>query len=176
MIKCGQTLIKYRQNSSILLVYDKRRHMIWKSHDITSQNLERSTVQKSLEKSGRVWIITSRSMLTALLPHSVYMVYSQTTHGLQGRMHSRSVVIAQITCNSINRIAIQWKLLVEFSCNPHIDSLLRALLGCVIIGLCIQWLPQHIQQLGYGQLGKVTTRQRTKHMWHSPQEDTMSSY
>ena len=49
MRKCGQTLIRYRQNSSILLVYNERRHMTRKSHDITSQGLEESTVWKSLD-------------------------------------------------------------------------------------------------------------------------------
>jgi len=36
IVKCGQSLIKYKLNSSILLVYNKKRHMTWKSHDITS--------------------------------------------------------------------------------------------------------------------------------------------
>ena len=49
MRKCGQTLIRYRQNSSILLVYNKRRHMTWKSHNIMSYGLEGSTVWKSLD-------------------------------------------------------------------------------------------------------------------------------
>ena len=49
----------------------------------------------------------SRSMLTVLLPHSVHMVHSWVMYGLENRMHSRSIVIAQTTCNSINRIAIQ---------------------------------------------------------------------
>ena len=52
-------------------------------------------------------------------------------------MHSRSVVVAQTTYNSINRVAIQQGLLVEFSCDSHIDSLLKALLVCVTIGLCV---------------------------------------
>ena len=59
-------------------------------------------------------------------------------------MHSRSIVVAQTTYNNINRIAIQQGLLIEFSCNPHIDSLLRALLACVIIRLCVQQLPQQM--------------------------------
>jgi len=48
----------------------------------------------------------SRSMLITLLPHGVYMVHSWMTHGLEGRMHNRSIVIAQTTCNSINRVVI----------------------------------------------------------------------
>ena len=60
------------------------------------------------------------------------------THSSQGRRCSRSTVIAQTTCNSINRIAIQQRFLVEFSCKfplvittggYHSDSLLRALLS-----------------------------------------------
>ena len=43
----------------------------------------------------------------------------------------------------INKTLIQQRLLVKFSCDPHINSLLRALLPCVIIRLCVQWLPQH---------------------------------
>ena len=84
--------------------------------------------------------MTLRSMSIAYLSYSVYMVYLWTMHGHQGRV---------IQCqhrphiNYINRVAIQQKLLVKFSCNPHINSLLRALLVCVIIGLCVQWLPQH---------------------------------
>ena len=62
-------------------------------------------------------------------------------HGLQGRVkywqHGPSV-------NYINRVAIQQRLLVKFSCDPYIDSLLKALLPCVIIGLCIQQLPQQL--------------------------------
>ena len=82
-------------------------------------------------------------MLTTLLFYGVHMVHSWTIHGLQGRMCSRSIVVAWTTCNSIYRIAIQQRLLVEFSCDHYINSLLRALLPCVIIGLCVQWLPQH---------------------------------
>jgi len=37
-------------------------------------------------------------------------------------MHSRSVIIAWTTCSSIYRVAIQWGLLVEFSCNSHLIS------------------------------------------------------
>ena len=102
--------------------------------------------QSSLEGPRRVWMMMSRSMLTALLPHGVHMVYVWITHGLQSRMHSRSVVIAWTTYNSIYRVTIQQRLLVKFSCDPHIDSLLRALLVRVTIGLCVQWLPQHLQQ------------------------------
>ena len=47
----------------------------------------------------------------------------------------------------INRVAIQQRFLVEFSCDPYINSPLRALLVCVIIGPCIQWLPQHYRFL-----------------------------
>jgi len=50
---------------------------------------------------------------------------------------SRNVVIAWTTCDSIYRVAIQWGLPVEFSCDSHINSLLRALLTCVIIGLYV---------------------------------------
>ena len=92
-------------------------------------------------------MITSRSILTALLPHSVYMVHSWMTHGLQGRLHSRSTVVARTICNSINRVVIQQRLFVEFSYDPHIDSLLRALLACVIIGLYVQWLLQHLEDI-----------------------------
>jgi len=81
-------------------------------------------------------MVMSRSILTALLPHGVHMVYSWTMYGLDGRIHSRSIVVAQTTCNSINRVAIQWGLLVEFSCDLHLISLLRTLLACVSIGLC----------------------------------------
>ena len=42
----------------------------------------------------------------------------------------------------INRTLIQQRLLVKFSCDFYINSLLRALLPCVIIGLCVQWLLQ----------------------------------
>ena len=42
----------------------------------------------------------------------------------------------------INRTLIQQRLLVKFSCNPHINRLLRALLVCVTIRLCNQWLSQ----------------------------------
>jgi len=67
-------------------------------------------------------MMMSRSMLTALLPHGVHIVHLWMIYGLEGRMHSRSIVIAQTTCNSINRVAIQWGLLVEFSCDPHLIS------------------------------------------------------
>ena len=50
--------------------------------------------------------MTSRSMLTALLLHSVHMVYSWMTHGLKNRMHIKSIVIAWTICNSINRVVI----------------------------------------------------------------------
>ena len=66
--------------------------------------------------------MTSRSMLTTLLPYGIYIVYSWTTHRLKGRMHSRSMVIVQTIYNSIYRIAIQQRLLVEFSCDPHLIS------------------------------------------------------
>ena len=36
----------------------------------------------------------------------------------------------------VYKVAIQWGLLVEFSCDPHIDSLLRALLVYVTISFC----------------------------------------
>ena len=82
----------------------------------------------------------SRSVLTTQLPHSVYIVHLWTTYEHQGRsnysQHGPCVTY-------INRVAIQQRLLVKFSCNPHINSLLRALLPCVIIGLCVQWLPQY---------------------------------
>ena len=32
---------------------------------------------------------------------------------------------------------MQQRLLVKFSCDLHIDSLLRALLVCAIVGLCV---------------------------------------
>ena len=48
----------------------------------------------------------SKSMLTALLLHSVHMVHSWITHRLEGRMHSRSIVIAWTIYNSINRVVI----------------------------------------------------------------------
>jgi len=48
----------------------------------------------------------SRSMLTALLPHDIYMVYSWMMHRLWSRMHSRSIVVAQTIYNSINRVVV----------------------------------------------------------------------
>ena len=88
--------------------------------------------------------MTSRSMLTVQLPYSVYIVHSQMTHGYQGR----SSYLQHGPCVTyINRIAIQQRLLVEFSCDPYIDSLLRALLVCVIIGLGVQWLSQQLSEL-----------------------------
>ena len=79
-------------------------------------------------------------MLTALLPHGVYMVHAWMTHGLQGRA---DVVQHGLYLIYINKVAIQQGLLVEFFCDPHINSLLRTLLSCIMIGLCVQWLPQH---------------------------------
>ena len=61
-------------------------------------------------------------------------------HGHKGRFNYQQYGPG-VVC--INRTLIQQRLLVEFSCDPHVDSLLRALLACVIIGLCVQWLPQH---------------------------------
>ena len=94
--------------------------------------------QSGLEQSRQ---IMSSSVLTAQLPHGVHMVYSWTMHGHQNRsnyqQHGPCVTY-------INRVAIQQRLLVEFSYDPHINSLLKALLACVIIGLCVQWLPQHL--------------------------------
>ena len=56
------------------------------------------------------------------------MVYLWTMHGLQSRVdyqqHRPSV-------NYINRVGIQQRLLVEFSCDFHIDSLLRAFVKIV---------------------------------------------
>ena len=92
--------------------------------------------QSGLEQSR--WMM-SRSVLTAQLPHSVHMVHSWTIHGLQGRVNIKQ---HRPHINYINRVAIQQGLLVKFSCDSHIDSLLRALLVCIIIGLCVQWLPQ----------------------------------
>ena len=112
--------------------------MTLQSHDISHD--VRSQAQSRLEQFRQ---IMSRSMLAILLPHSIHMVYSQMTHGLQGRViikqHGPCVIY-------INRVALQQRLLVEFSCDPYIDSLLKALLVCVIIGLCVQWLPQHRRQ------------------------------
>ena len=102
------------------------------SHDVRSQ------AQSRLEWTR--WMM-SRSILTACLPYNVYMVYSWMMHGLQGRVNIKQ---HRPHINYINRVAIQQGLLVEFSCDLHINSLLRALLLCVIIGLCVQWLPQHI--------------------------------
>ena len=48
----------------------------------------------------------------------------------------------QLSITYINRTAIQQRLLVKFYCNPHINSLLRVLLPCVIIELDVQWLLQ----------------------------------
>ena len=97
--------------------------------------------QSGLEQSRQIML---RSMLTAQLPYGVYMVHLWMMHGLQGRViikqHGPCVIY-------INRVAIQQRLLVEFSYDLHIDSLLRALLACVIIGLCVQWLPQRFDIL-----------------------------
>ena len=83
-------------------------------------------------------------MLTVWLPHDIHIVHTQMMHGLESRsnylQHGPYVTY-------INRIAIQQRLLVKFSCDLYIDSLLRALLVCMIIGLCVQWLPQHILYL-----------------------------
>ena len=81
-----------------------------------------------------------RSILTTCLPHNIHIVYLWTTHGLQGRINIEQ---HRPCVNYINRVAIQWKLLVKFSYNLHINSLLKALLICVIIGLHIQQLLQH---------------------------------
>jgi len=95
--------------------------------------------------------MTSRSMLTVLLPHSVYMVHSWMTHGLYGRMHSKSVVVAWTTCNSINRVAIYQELLVEFSCDLHNNILLRDLLLVLLLVFvtsgCHNNMGQHISPL-----------------------------
>ena len=80
-------------------------------------------------------------MLTVCLFHSVHMVHSWTTYGLQGRVNIKQHRLCVIY---INRVAIQQRLFVKFSCDSYINSLLRALLVCVIIGLCDQWLLQHI--------------------------------
>ena len=80
-------------------------------------------------------------MLTTQLSHSIYMVHSQTIHRHQGR----SNYLQYGPCVTyINKVAIQQRLLIEFFYNPYIDSLLRALLACVIIGLCVQQLPQQL--------------------------------
>ena len=79
-------------------------------------------------------------MLTTWLSNSIHIVYSQMTYKHQ----DRSNYLQHGSCVTyINRVAIQQRLLVEFSCDLHINSLLRALLTCVIIGLCVQWLPQY---------------------------------
>ena len=39
-------------------------------------------------------MMTLRSMLTVLLPHSIPMVHAWIIHGLESRMYSRSIVIA----------------------------------------------------------------------------------
>ena len=99
----------------------------------------------------------SRSVLTVQLPHSVYMVHSWTTHGHQSRSN---YLQHGLYITYINGVAIQQKILVEFSCNFYIDSLLRALLVCVIIGLCVQWLPQHILYLGTPSSSLVITQSK----------------
>jgi len=64
-----------------------------------------------------------RNMLTTLLPHGVYMVYLWMIYELKGRIHSKSIVIAWTTCNSIYRIAIQWGLLIEFCYDSKLEVL-----------------------------------------------------
>ena len=111
-----------------------KRHIILQSHDISHDM--RSQAQSGLKQIR--WM-TLRNMLTMWLSYDVYMVYLWMTYEHQGR-----VIIKQhkLYVIYINRIAIQQRLLVEFSCGPHINSLLRALLPYMIIGLCVQWLLQ----------------------------------
>ena len=78
-------------------------------------------------------------MSTAYLPYGIHMVHSWTMHGHQGRSNYSQ---HGLCVNYINRVAIQWGLLVEFSCDSYIDSLLRALLIHITIGLYVQQLPQ----------------------------------
>ena len=96
----------------------------------------RSQAQSRLEQTR--WMM-SRSMSTTCLLHDIHIVYSQIMHELQGRVNIKQ---HRLYVNYINRVAIQQRLLVKFSYDLYIDSLLKALLVCVIIGFCIQWLSQ----------------------------------
>ena len=116
--------------SSIIISLQQERergHMTRKSHNMMSQDLEQSRrIEKSLEDDVRVYIysmlalrqIDNRHEDEALLLHSVHMVHSQITHGLQGRMHSRCIVIAQTMKTS-------YKQLVEYCCSSLSSSLVN---------------------------------------------------
>ena len=69
---------------------------------------------------------------------------TQIIHRLQDKINQCQYGLSVIY---INRVAIQQRLFVEFSYNPHINNLLKALLICVIIGLDVQWLPQQQKHL-----------------------------
>ena len=115
-------------------------------------------MSRRVYKARRAQTMTLESMYTTLLPHVGHIdvrvgctvLYShcgvdmRQTYGLQSRRHSRTLLQHGPQYKSIYRVAMQQKLLVKFSCNPHYQiALLRALLICTIIGLCGQWLLQH---------------------------------
>ena len=67
------------------------------------------------------------------------MVHSQIVYRHQGR-----VIYCQhgLCIDCVNRIAIHWRLLVEFSCNSYLISTLRFNL-VTLFGLCTKWLLQY---------------------------------
>ena len=100
------------------------------SHDVRSQ-------AQTFEKETRR--MTLKCMSIACSSHGVHMVYSQTMHGHQG-----GVIYCQhkpcIYC--INKIAIYQRLLVEFSYDSHLISIMK--IYCLYCyQSCDQWLPQH---------------------------------
>ena len=58
----------------------------------------------------------SRDMFIIYLSCNNNMVNSWMTYVLQGRLY---IVEHRLACNTIYRIAIHWRLLVEFYCNSH---------------------------------------------------------
>ena len=83
------------------------------SHDVKSQT-------QTLGEEARRMIL--KYLLIVCLSYGIYMVYLQTIYGHQGR----AIYCQHGPCiYYINKIAIYWRLLIKFSCNPYLISILR---------------------------------------------------